>query len=209
MKNLFKKKSLRIEKLIKKTLNFDKKTDIKRIKVSKTDSECGVFHKGEHKKVFAYSTNTACDKNNFVLGSVLTPRNYHDSLSFAELYQQVTTSYPNISTIVYRTPAIAKLIIDDNRTPIFLDKRPMTKDGFFKKYEYVYDEYYDCYVCPNNEVLKYSTTNREGYKEYKSNQKIYKKCQFLEKCTEGKNKTKTCMGKLFREGRRYKAHNRN
>ena len=66
----------------------------------------------------------------------------------------------------------------------------MTKDGFFKKYEYVYDEYYDCYVCPNNEVLKYSTTNREGYKEYKSNQKICKKCQFLEKCTESKNKTK-------------------
>ena len=30
-----------------------------------------------------------------------------------------------------------------------------------------------------NEILKYSTTNREGYKEYKSNQKICKKCQFL------------------------------
>ena len=112
MKNLFKKKSLKIEKLIKKTLNFDEKTDIKRIKVSKTDSEYGVFHKGEHKKVFAYSANTACDKNNFVL----TPGNYHDSSAFAELYQQVTTSYPNISTIVadlgYRTPAIAKLIIE-------------------------------------------------------------------------------------------------
>ncbi|WP_418965233.1 transposase [Cetobacterium sp.] len=135
MKNLFKKKSLKIEKLIKKTLNFDEKTDIKRIKVSKTNSECGVFHKGEHKKVFAYSAKTACDKNNFVLGFVLTPGNYHDSSSFAEIYQQVITSYPNISTIVadsgYRTPAIAKLIIDDNRTPIFPYKRPMTKDGFF------------------------------------------------------------------------------
>lgn len=53
----------------------------------------------------------------------------------------------------------------------------MTKEGFFKKYEYVYDEYYDCYICPNNEILKYSTTNREKYKEYKSNQKICKKCQ--------------------------------
>lgn len=54
----------------------------------------------------------------------------------------------------------------------------MTKEGFFKKYEYVYDEYYDCYICPNNEILKYSTTDREGYKEYKSNQNICKKCQF-------------------------------
>ena len=24
----------------------------------------------------------------------------------------------------------------------------MTKKGFFKKYEYVYDEYFDCYLCP-------------------------------------------------------------
>ena len=38
----------------------------------------------------------------------------------------------------------------------------MTKDGFFKKYEYVYDEYYDCYICPGNQVLTYRTTNRDG-----------------------------------------------
>lgn len=33
--------------------------------------------------------------------------------------------------------------------------------GFFKKYEYVYDEFYDCYLCPNDKILKYSATNRE------------------------------------------------
>ena len=31
--------------------------------VSTTDPECGVFHKGEHKKVFAYEAHTACDKH--------------------------------------------------------------------------------------------------------------------------------------------------
>lgn len=62
-----------LNKFLMKLLNVTflmKKNDIKRIKVSKTDSECGVFHKGEHKKIFAYSANTACDKNNFVLGFV-------------------------------------------------------------------------------------------------------------------------------------------
>lgn len=44
----------------------------------------------------------------------------------------------------------------------------MPQKGFFKKYEYVYDEYYDCYICPNNQVLSYRTTNRDGYREYKS-----------------------------------------
>ena len=31
--------------------------------------------------------------------------------------------------------------------------------------EYAYDEYYDCYICPNNEVLSYSTTDKKGYKQ--------------------------------------------
>ena len=44
----------------------------------------------------------------------------------------------------------------------------MTKEGYFRKHEYVYDEYYDCYLCPENQVLSYSTTNRDGYREYKS-----------------------------------------
>ena len=44
----------------------------------------------------------------------------------------------------------------------------MIKEGFFKKYGNVYDEYYDCYICPNNQVLSYRTTNHDGYCEYKS-----------------------------------------
>ena len=50
-------------------------------------------------------------------------------------------------------------------------KRLMTGKGLFRKHEYVYDEYYDCYICPNNEMLKYSTTDKNGYKLYKLNPK--------------------------------------
>lgn len=60
----------------------------------------------------------------------------------------------------YKTPAIAKLLLDDGAKPIFPYKRPMTIEGLFKKYEYVYDEYNDCYIYPANHVLEYSTTNR-------------------------------------------------
>lgn len=68
--------------------------------------------------------------------------------------------------------------MDIGITPYMPYKRPMTKEGFFKKYEYVYDEKYDCYLCPNDEVLKYKTTDREGYKEYKSIQKSVKTVHF-------------------------------
>ena len=65
-------------------------------------------------------------------------------------------------------------------------KRPMTKDGYFRKHEYVYDEYYDCMICPNDKILKYSTTNREGYQEYKSNPKDCEACPYKNKCTASK-----------------------
>ena len=90
----------------------------------------------------------------------------------------------------YRTPAIAKMLLDDGVKPVFPYKRPMTKDGFFPKHEYVYDEYNDCYICPNNQVLAYRTTNREGYREYKSCGQICENCPYLEQCTHSKDHVK-------------------
>ena len=54
----------------------------------------------------------------------------------------------------------------------------------------VYDEYNDCYICPNNQVLEYSTTNRDGYREYKSCGKVCESCPYLEQCTLSKNHVK-------------------
>jgi len=78
-------------------------------------------------------------------------------------------------------------------------KRPMTKEGFFKKYDFVYNEYYDCVICPNNQILEYNTTNREGYKEYKSNEKTCKVCKYLNQCTKSKNHTKVVTRHVWEE----------
>ncbi|MGI6500493.1 MAG: IS1182 family transposase [Anaerostipes sp.] len=164
----------------------------KTIKSSITDPESGWFRKGEHKHVFAYAVETACDKNGWILGYTVNPGNLHDSRTFKGLYDKIKNI--GIETLVmdvgYKTPAIAKLVIDDDIQPLLPYKRPMTKAGFFKKYEYVYDEYYDCYICPNNQMLKYTTTNRKGYQEYKSNSEICKSCPYLDQCTESKNHVK-------------------
>lgn len=166
--------------------------DGKTIKCSTTDPESGWFRKGEHKHVFAYAVETACDKNGWILGYTVNPGNEHDSRTFKGLYDKIKNI--GIKTLVmdagYKTPAIAKLLIDDGINPLLPYKRPMTKEGFFKKYEYVYDEYYDCYICPNNKVLKYSTTNRDGYKEYKSCGTICAGCPYLSQCTESRDHVK-------------------
>lgn len=87
----------------------------------------------------------------------------------------------------YATPAICREIILNNQKPFMPYVRPRTKKGFFKKYEYAYDEYYDCYICPNNEVLNYSTTDRKGYQIYKSNPEKCKNCPLRNQCTESKD----------------------
>ena len=63
--------------------------------VSTTDPESGIFHKGEHKKCFAYEAHTACDKHNFILGVHVTPGNVPDSTAFDPLYDELCQNYPN------------------------------------------------------------------------------------------------------------------
>ena len=110
---------------------------------------------------------------------------------FDGLYQNVIEKFPEVEMVAidsgYRTPWIMKQIFDSGRLPSVPYKRPMTKDGFFRKHEYVYDEYYDCYICPNNQILKYSNTNKDGYREYKSNPEVCICCSRKAHCTESKN----------------------
>lgn len=167
-----------------------KEAEKKTIRQSKTDPESGMFVKGEHEKQFAYVANTACDKHNFILDFVVGAGNINDSVMFDELYAKVIAKNPEAEAVAvdagYKTPWIMKQIIDSKRIPCTPYRRPMTKEGFYKKYEYAYDEYYDCYVCPNNEILSYSTTNREGYREYKSDPRVCAECPMRGHCTESK-----------------------
>ena len=172
--------------------NAPPKTKI--INESTTDPESGVFHKGEHKKQFAYEAHTICDKNGYIMEVEVTPGNVHDSVAFFDYYERLIENFPQIEVVVadagYKIPAIAKKIIDSGRFPSMPYKRPMGKEGYFKPYEYVYDTYYDCVICPENHVLKFSTTNREGYREFKSDPCVCETCPSRCRCTNSKNHQK-------------------
>ena len=170
-------------------------------KCSTSDPESGWFRKGEHKHVFAYAVETACDRHGWILGYTIHPGNEHDSRTFKALYDKVKNYRPRmiVADAGYRTPAIAHELIEDGIEPLFPYKRPMTKEGYFRKYEYVYDEYYDCYICPENHILKYSTTNRNGYKEYKSCGEHCAGCASLTKCTQSRDHVKIVTRHIWEE----------
>jgi len=171
------------------------------VTVSTSDPESGLFRKGEHKTEFAYTAHVACDENNFVLACEATPGNVHDSKVFDAVYGDVSNKFPQVETVTvdagYKTPWICKKVIDDGRNISTPYKRPMTGKDFFRGYEYVYDEYYDCVLCPANQELKYSTTNRDGYREYKSNPAICKTCPHLNVCTHSKTHQKVVQKHIW------------
>ena len=170
---------------------------------STTDPESGVFHKGEHKKCFAYEAHTMCEKHGYVLEVEVTPGNVHDSVVFDTVFERAVEHYPEIEVVTadagYKTPWICKQIIDSGRLPSLPYKRPMTQKGNLPWYEYVYDEYYDCILCPQYHPLSYSTTNREGYREYKSKSYICKSCPVRERCTQNQQCVKTVTQHVWQD----------
>lgn len=175
----------------------------KMVAESTTDPESGVFHKGEHRKCFAYEAHTVCDRRGYILETEITPGNVHDSVAFDAVFERLKIHYPEVQVVTadagYKTPWICKQIFDSGKIPSLPYKRPMTKKGNLPWYAYVYDDYYDCVLCPQDKVLRYATTNREGYREYKSKGYICQSCPVRERCTQNRQYTKTVTRHIWQE----------
>lgn len=117
-------------------------------------------------------------RNGFVLGVKVTPGNVHHSQAFEDVLKEAARLVPATQAVATnagcKTPAICKTLQGREFRPVLPYTRPQTKESFFKKHEYVYDEHYNCYLCPANAVLSYETTNRDGSKMYRSNPAICK-----------------------------------
>ncbi len=196
-------KEITIDRIHHGKKEFSGSKEVKTVerKVSDNDSDSGWFHKGEHKQVFAYNIQTACDQHGWILDFTVNSGNKHDSQAFKGLYNKLEPLNSQIMVMDsgYKTPAIAHELLNNQTKPVFPYKRPMTKKGFFKKREYVYDEYYDCYLCPNNQVLAYGTTNREGYREYKSKSTECIHCDLIKQCTASKNHQKVITRHVWQD----------
>ena len=190
-------------KTSKKKLARRKKQGFRTVTKSVTDPDCGLFVKGEHKRQFAYEAHTACDQNGFILETVVTPGNVHDSVAFDEVYDKVTENFPQVEAVVadaaYKTPHICKEVFGDGRVLSTAYKRPQTMKNGHEWWKYVYDEFYNCVICPEYQPLKYSTTNRDGYREYKSDPNICAACPTRERCTHSRDCIKTVQRHIWKD----------
>ena len=178
----------------KKRLPKKSEAALKEVKQSTTDPDSGWFVKNEKEQTFAYSFHAASDQHGFVVSAVVTAANVHDSQVFSDVFEQAVehVGKPNAVAVDagYKTPYISKYLLDGGIRPVMPYTRPHTKEGLFRKHDYVYDEYYDCFICPAGQVLPYETTTRDGYRMYRSDPKKCIQCPFRSQCTESREAVK-------------------
>ena len=165
---------------------------------SSTDPESGLFHKGQHKEVFAYTIQTSCDKNGWVLAYEPFAGNLHDSNTFDIFFKEKLKKLQVEKLVLdagYKTPYIAKQLLENSIVPVFPYTRNKGRrnqqEAMFYPREYTYDENNDCYICPENKIILYSTTDRNGYRIYKSKSSLCQNCPSLSKCNQNKKHQKT------------------
>ena len=106
------------KKHAKKFLKPAKKGEAKSKKQSTTDPDSGWFHKGEHKEALAYTVEAG---------------NIHDSQAFPVLFAKLEPFSPEfiIADSGYKTPSIAKFLLEKEITPVFPYTRPRVREAFY------------------------------------------------------------------------------
>ncbi|RWR14198.1 IS1182 family transposase [Siminovitchia fortis] len=190
------KKPLKDREEVKKT---------KEIRKSTTDPDCGFMSRDHKQEMFCYLDHRTTDmKFNIITDAFVTPGNVHDSVPYLErLDRQVNRFGFHVEAVAldsgYLTNPICKGLSDRNIFGVIAHRRYHPTQGLFPKWKFTYDEDQNIYICPNGETLHYSTTSRDGYREYKSDPKKCAACPLLKECTRSKNHQKVVTRHVWEE----------
>jgi len=183
------------------------KPKTKAIKVSRSDKDSGYMVRDGKPKGFFYLDHRTVDgAHNIITDSHVTPANVHDSRPYlARLDRQRERFGFELEAVGldagYMSAAICKGLEERELYGVIGYRRPNHKKGYFYKREYRYDADADVYVCPGEQRITYSTTNRLGYREYKSDPKVCKRCPLLMQCTRSANHTKVLTRHVWQDSK--------
>ncbi|MGG1600235.1 MULTISPECIES: IS1182 family transposase [Paenibacillus] len=188
----------------------------KEIKVSTTDPESGYMVRDGKPEGFFYLDHRTVDhKFNIITDVHITAGNVHDSVPYVERLKHQVEKFGFTESLEavaldsgYLTPHICKELQQMKVFAVIGGRAYTPVKGLMKKWQFKFDAERNVYVCPAKHELKYSTTNREGYREYKSNPKHCKDCPLLEKCTRAKNKQKVITRHVWEDSKEWVRLNR-
>lgn len=179
--------------------------EVKETKVSTTDPESGYMAREGKPEGFFYLDHRTVDGKHSIITDVhVTPGNVHDSVPYLDRLDRQRERFgfevQNVGLDAgYFTAQICKGLSDRNIYGTMPYVRPGGKKGMLKKTDFLYDEHFDCYLCPEGEVLNYATTSRDGCRQYKSKAEICANCPRLKECTESRHQVKIIYRHVWEE----------
>jgi transposase len=179
----------------------------KAIKVSRSDKDSGyMVREGKPKGFFYLDHRTVDGAYNIITDSYATPANVHDSRPYlSRLDRQCERFGFEVEAVGldagYHTAALCQGLEERDIYGVIGYRRPTHKKGYFYKREYVYDAKADVYICPAEQRITYNTTNRIGYREYKSDSNICVDCPLLMQCTRSANHIKVITRHVWQDAK--------
>lgn len=179
----------------------------KEIKVSRTDKDAGyMVREGKPKGFFYLDHRTVDSKHAIITDTYATPASVHDSVPYLRRLDRQRERFGFVVRAVgldagYATPAIAQGLEERRIYGVTGYRRPNHGEGLFSKGKFRYDEELDVYVCPQQQVLVYRTTNRQGYRQYHSDAESCRACPLRQQCTRSKNMVKVITRHVWQAAR--------
>lgn len=181
----------------------------KTVKVSTTDPDSGYMYRTGKPEGFFYLDHRTTDfKFNIITDVHITPGNVHDSLPYLERLDVQTAKFGfKVEAVAldagYLTTPICKGLKDRKVFAVIGHRRFHPNKELFHKWKFKYDHENDNYLCPNNQILEYRTTTREGYREYVSDKKKCTSCPLLQKCTQSQNHQKVVTRHIWENNKEW------
>lgn len=181
--------------------------ETREIKQSTTDPDSGYMVRDGKPKGFFYLDHRTVDGQcNIITDVHLTPGNVHDSLPYlGRLDRQKERFGFEIRSVGldagYFTAGICKGLEDRQIYGVIGYRRPTHRKGYFYKREYHYDAEQDRYTCPEGAALIYKTTDRNGYRHYRSDPDRCLSCPQRERCTRNAKGYKTLTRHVWEDSK--------
>lgn len=186
----------------------------KETKVSRTDPDSGYMVRDGKPKGFFYLDHRTVDgRHGIITDSHATPANVHDSIPYlARLDRQRARFGLDVRAVGldagYATAGIAKGLEGRGVLGVTGYRRPTPpKPGMMASKAFAYEPEADGYRCPQGQLLRYATTDRSGYRHYKSDPAVCRTCPLLASCTSSANAIRVITRHVWQDAReRTEAH---
>jgi len=181
--------------------------ETREVKQSTTDPDSGyMVREGKPKGFFYLDHRTTCGQHNLITDTHITAANVHDSIPYLERLDRQRERFNFETEAVgldagYMSAPLCKGLEDRKLYGVIGYRRPTHIKGRLPKRAYVYEADQDIYRCPGGQQLSYRTTNRDGYREYRSDPELCRNCPWLGQCTSNAQQVKTVTRHVWEDER--------